>query len=169
MFQQETSHAQEAVFWHRQERIVAVNDQACQILGYSRKELQSMCMEEVAPGVSMKTRHDKACRNGSVVLEAGMRHRDGHRIATRITLTAHESNGETLFCGIAREVSADPPALEQCSSDELHTRVEDLQRAERRIQLAIEGGRLGTFGWILPDPAMLLPTSDSSFLIECGT
>ena len=169
MFQQETSRAQEAVFWHRQERIVAVNDQACQILVYSRKELQSMCMDQVAPGASMKTGRDEACRNGSVVLDAGMRHRNGHHIATRITLTAHESNGETLYCGIARQIPPDPQSADQRSSNELQNRVEELQRAERRIQLAIEGGRLGTFGWILPDPAMLLPTSDSSFLIECGS
>ena len=167
--QEETSHAEEAVFWHRQERIVAVNDQACRILGYSRKELQSMCMEQVAPGVPIKTGHDKACRNGSVVLNADMRHREGHRIATTMTLTAHESNGETLYCGIARQISTDPASVDQRSSDELHSRVEELQRAERRIRLAIEGGRLGTFGWVLPDPAMLLPTSDSSFLNQCGS
>ena len=143
----------DAIFWHRGLQIVYVNEQACRSLGYTRDELESMTLDQIDDGLPADEKRaimERILREGSAVFETINIRRDGSRFPVELSVTAHEIEGEILFCGIARDISARTAIDEKlfASQRALQHKIHELELAERRSILALEGGRLGTFEWI---------------------
>ena len=161
-------HCRDAIFWHRGTRIVYVNEQACRSLGYSRDELESMTLDEIDDGLSPSEKRDlmgRILQNGSGIFETINVRKDGSRFPVELSVTVHRIGGEMLFCGIARDITERRASEEQLrrSQHALEQKIRELRAAESRYNLAIEGGRLGTFEWILSDGGGCV--SDSVFRI----
>lgn len=144
----------DAIFWHRGPRIVYVNDQACRSLGYTREELSSMSLNDIDDGLPPKQKEEimkRILEEGSAIFETVNIRKDGSRFPVELSVTAHEIENEVLFCGIARDISERKLTEEKllASQRELQAKIQQLEEAERRSRLAIEGGRLSTFEWML--------------------
>lgn len=143
----------DAIFWHRGIEIVYVNEQACRSLGYTREQLESMTLDEIDDGLTIAEKQqimNQIVEDGSAIFETINIRSDGSRFPVELSVTAHEIGGEVLFCGIARDISARTETDEKlfASQRALQHKIHELELAERRSILAMEGGRLGTFEWI---------------------
>ena len=146
----------DAIFWHRGAQIVYVNEQACRALGYTREELVCMSLDDIDDGLPSERKEalmDRILHDGSAIFETVNIRKDGSRFPVELSVTAHEIDGEILFCGVARDISERRKAENEllASQRELEAKIQQLKLTERRYKLAIEGGRLGTFEWILPE------------------
>lgn len=133
----------EAIFWHRGHQIVYVNEQACRSLGYTKRELESMSLDDIDDGLPSNDKRqimDEIMRTGSAVFETMNRRKDGTTFPVELSCTLHNVDGEQLFCGIARDITERKAAETelQLSKRLLEEKVEELRRSEQRYRALSE-------------------------------
>ena len=108
--------AADAFFLHdSQGNFLEVNRRACESLGYTRDELLQMSVADISAMTP------EEARNVWEQLQAGMtptvndhhRRKDGTRFPVELRLGSFESDGQTLFLGLARDVTERKQAEEQ--------------------------------------------------------
>jgi PAS domain S-box-containing protein len=89
-------------------RILAVNDHACEQLGYDRNALQELKLNDLlAPEFAVNSQEQIAeiVKSGHIVIETAHVHRDGRIIPIELSATIIEYEGETAVLGIARDMT----------------------------------------------------------------
>ena len=102
-------HVLDGIYWcDEQARILDVNDSACKMVGYSRKELTSMTVAQLDPNISIEKWPEHWTilkKQGSVTFETIHQHKDGHVITVEITANFIIHNGQELHCDFVRDIT----------------------------------------------------------------
>lgn len=102
-------HAQQAIFLSGSDlRFIYVNDEACDALGYTRKELLGLRPADIDPDASegRTTRlQQQISLHGSMLFETRHRRRDGSTFSVEVQGNRVESGGETLSVWFVRDIS----------------------------------------------------------------
>jgi len=112
-------HAADAVFIADAEtnRILDANPAACALVGRSREELCAMRMEQLYPpelAATYKVMVDAHARTTDhSLLEAVVRHADGHDVAVEISASRIQVNGRPATLGIFRDITHRAEAARQ--------------------------------------------------------
>lgn len=110
------NNAQDAIFLHsiepdnRPGRFMAVNDQACQALGYTRDELLQMDVTDISPTAASDDETTTAvmgelARGGKITFEAVHRRKDGSHLPVEISAHRFTQDGRAMILSIARDIS----------------------------------------------------------------
>jgi PAS domain S-box-containing protein len=126
--------ANDAIFLESEDdEIIAVNERACELLGYSRAELLLLKVSDLqAPelrgrvGTVIK---GELARHQDIRFEGVDVHRDGHRIPVEITNAMIEENGKRLVLSIVRDVSERKQAEEA-----LRQALQEVRRLSNQLQ-----------------------------------
>jgi PAS domain S-box-containing protein len=101
--------ANDAVFIEAVEgRILDVNRNGCELLGYTRNELMRKNVADLVPPESrvwLQRVTDAVLRDGTFRSEAVRVHKDGHRIPVEISASTMELDGRTAVLTIVRDIS----------------------------------------------------------------
>lgn len=135
-------------------RILLFNRAAEEIFGYEADEILGKTVEILLPH-RFGARHVSDVKAFAAASEATRRimgHRrdvlgqrkNGEEFPVEATVSRHVLNGNTTLTVVIRDVS-ERRRFEQ----ELETRNRELAASERRLRLALEGGRMGTWEWNL--------------------
>ena len=92
----------------RDGQLVEVNDAACRMLGYTRDELLSMRMDEIAPPDKQDDLHDinrQVAEKGHLIFEASHRRKDGSVYPVEVAASEIELDGVPAFMGVARDIT----------------------------------------------------------------
>ena len=131
-------HAAEAAFWvNRDTTIAYVNQAASRLLGYSREELQSMRIADIAPDfpVGKWDDHWRSLQaTGSRTFVSRHQAKDGHTVPVEITANHMEFEGTEYHCTFVRDITERIEANEQRRRFEQHLR--QSQKMEAVGQLA---------------------------------
>ena len=125
-------HSSEMLYWIDPDgNIVDVNDTTCHRLGYSRKEIVSIRVDEIDPDFSIENYHQfwqDLKRRGSLKGQSFHHPKDGQRIPVEITFNYIQFGGKEYNCAFARDISERKQAEEelQKSMSELDERVKEL-------------------------------------------
>ena len=99
----------EAVFvLARDGRLIEVNDSACRGLGYTRDELLSMRMDEIAPPDKREHLEEvnrQVAEKGHLFFEASHRRKDGTVYPVEVAASLIDLDGAPAFMGVARDIS----------------------------------------------------------------
>jgi PAS domain S-box-containing protein len=125
-------HSSDMLFWIDPDgTIVDVNDTSCSRLGYSRKEIVSIRVDEIDPDFSIENYHQiwqDLKRRGSLKVQSLHHPKDGQPIPVEITFNYIQFGGKEYNCAFARDISERRQAEEelQKSMSELDERVKEL-------------------------------------------
>jgi len=125
-------HAGDAAYWVDPDgRFVYVNETACRSLGYSREELLSMNVHDIAPGLYKETwsaQWESLRQRHSITLESRHRRKDGSVFPVEITANFMEYEGRIYDCAFARDITARKRAEEE--RRQLEIQVQQTQKLE---------------------------------------
>ena len=103
-------HVADGIYWiDEQARILDVNEGACRMVGYSRKELMSMTVAQLDPNFPAENwpeHWDMLRQQTSATFESVQRHKDGYLINVEIISNIITFNGHELNCAIVRDITA---------------------------------------------------------------
>ena len=122
----------------REGRIVLVNTQAETLFGYRREELLEKNVEALMPGHF--DRRQPAHRETLELL--GLR-KDGTAFPIEVSLSPVDVQGQTFVWSTIRDIS------ERKRMEDSRQIADTLAANERRLQLAMDAGGIGTFDWDL--------------------
>jgi len=109
---------------------VAVNDAACESLGYTRGELVGLTPRAidaaVAPG-QMRRMMQELLVEDRVVYESVRRHRDGSRTPVEISSSLTEVDGELMVISISRDISGHKESQRRLEQLSLHDELTGLK------------------------------------------
>jgi PAS domain S-box-containing protein len=86
----------------------AVNDAACQWLGYSREEFTRLSPMEVNPDETageFEARANQLLTQGSLIFETSLRAKDGRRIPVEVNARIFEWDGQKMAASVARDLT----------------------------------------------------------------
>jgi PAS domain S-box-containing protein len=89
-------------------QLVEVNDSACRMLGYTREELLSMRMDEIAPlekQEHLQAMNRQVAEKGHLVFEASHRRKDGSVYPVEVAASLIDLDGVPAFMGVARDIT----------------------------------------------------------------
>ena len=102
-------HASDAIMWLDIEgRLINVNQAVCRMLGYSRSELLSLSIFDVAPHVtpeSWAAGWERLKQHGRPVFESVERTKSGHFFPVEVTVNHLEFNGKEYHCTFVRDIT----------------------------------------------------------------
>jgi len=102
-------HASDAIMWLDIEgRLINVNQAACRMLGYSRSELLSLSIFDVAPHVTPESwaeGWEQLKQHGRPVFESVQRTKSGHFFPVEVTVNHLEFNGKEYHCTFVRDIA----------------------------------------------------------------
>ncbi len=135
-FQQLIENAPDSMFMHAENgRILNVNQQACESLGYSRLELLGMSVAELELGVSiekLQTYWQQMEVGKSISLVGEQIKKDGELLPVEVNLVKFESHGACFFLALARDITE--RRATEAELERYRGRLEELVR-ERTSQL----------------------------------
>ncbi len=98
-----------SAFWVGQDgRLLYVNEQACQTLGFSREELLERRVQDIDPHCTEGEwlQHWERLQNeGSISYESHYRRKDGERVPMDVSANYVEFDGESYNCTFARDIT----------------------------------------------------------------
>jgi PAS domain S-box-containing protein len=131
--------APDPIFWIGPDaRLLYVNQGACHMLGYSRKELLSMTVHDIDPDFTPEIwpQHwEELKKKRSTVIESRHRAKDGRVIPVEISINYLEFNGQAYNFVFARDMTKHKQAEEA------------LRVSEERFALAVQGTNDGLWDW----------------------
>ena len=92
----------------RDGQLIEVNDAACRMLGYSREELLTMRMDDLAPPSKVDHLRDinrQVAERGHLVFEASHRRKDGSIYPVEVAASQIDLEGVPAFMGVARDIT----------------------------------------------------------------
>ena len=108
-FRQLVEQAVDAFFLHDMDgRLIDVNRQACDSLGYTRNELLEMSVTDIEvahPPEPLETRLDEMEVGTAVILDASHRRKDGSTFPVEVHVGVIDSGGRKLALALARDVT----------------------------------------------------------------
>jgi PAS domain S-box-containing protein len=113
--------AADAIFIHDTAgRLLQVNDAACKLLGYTRKELQQMTLKDIdAPShATIQKRIRESHHQGRVFVETALRRRDGTAVPVELSSRFVEYSGVPVAFSIARDITERKEAEEKLRQSE---------------------------------------------------
>jgi PAS domain S-box-containing protein len=143
-FRRLVEQAADAVFVHDLEgRLVDVNREACESLGYTRRELLGMSVSDVEVGISpgsLRGMWDRIVSGPPITIEGLARRKDGTTFPVEVRVGVFESGEQTLFLALVRDVSGRKEAEEE------------LRRSEERYRTFISQSSEGIWRFELEEP-----------------
>ena len=85
-------------------RFIAVNAFACELLGYTRSELLSLTVLEIAPDPAVAETFAKLQREGALAGTTVLRHKDGGDVTVEWSATRTTAAGMEFFVSLANPV-----------------------------------------------------------------
>ena len=123
-----------AAFWIRRDgRILFVNEQACECLGFSRHELLSMSIHDIDPSLTSDewARHWASLEQcGSLALETSHRTKEGQVIPVDVTANHLELDGEHYNCTFARDITRNKQAEKELLAAKEQAEMADRAKSE---------------------------------------
>ena len=102
-------HAVDGVLWTDQSKhVIYANEAACRSLGYSREELLSLSIADIAPGWDQRPSQERLWDiepGAALVYESRHRRKDGTEFPIEASLTGLEHGGTRYTCGIVRDIT----------------------------------------------------------------
>lgn len=102
--------ASDAIFWiDSAARILDVNQAACAMLGYSKEEICSLTMPDIAPnftGEAWAAHWVELKRRGSLMFEAMNRAKDGRLVPVEVSANYLNFEGTEYNCAFVQDISA---------------------------------------------------------------
>jgi len=113
-------------------RFFYVNNAICQILGYSREEIQSLGIQDIIPELSTAAWAElwaKMLDENTITIETNYRAKDGQNIPVELKVNYLEYNGSDYACAVGRDIAERKRAEQAIRASELHFKqiVEDSQ------------------------------------------
>jgi len=126
-------------------RVIYVNEQAAQSLGYLQAELVGMQVSDFEVGLSVSElqTHWKAMEVGETIRTDGSHERkDGSQFPVEVRITKLEVDGEPRYLALARDMT------------EQRDRQQEVETLKERLQLAVEGAGVGVWDWNMQTDAV---------------
>lgn len=102
-------HAADSVFWVTLDaKFFYVNEAACRALGYTREEMLTMTVHDIAPDFSSNVWPDTWTglkEQTSATFESHHRTKDGRIFPVEITANFQEYEGQEYLCAFARDIT----------------------------------------------------------------
>jgi PAS domain S-box-containing protein len=99
----------EAIFWiDPTARFLYVNDAACRLLGYSKQELLSQSVSDIAPSISVETwpaHWAELKQRGSIAFESIHQTKKGTILQTEVTVNHLQVAGKEYSCAVMRDIT----------------------------------------------------------------
>ncbi|MCH8050477.1 MAG: PAS domain S-box protein [Chloroflexi bacterium] len=101
-------------------RLIDVNQAACESLGYTRKELLSLSVADIAEDAASKLAEalDGVAQAEPVIVDATLVRKDGTTFPVQLNISAIEFDGEQYLLGVARDMSTIRHAEEKLRTSE---------------------------------------------------
>jgi PAS domain S-box-containing protein len=87
-------------------RYIAVNAFACDLLGYTRSELLSLTVQDIAPDSDVARSFAKLQREGALAGTSILRHKDGGDVPIEWRATRTTAAGMEFFVSVANPISS---------------------------------------------------------------
>lgn len=128
-------------------RFIDMNESACRVLGYTRKELRVMSPHQIKPGFTrqeLATRFDMllASPNRAGRIETEHQRKDGSTFPVEIVLRGFNTGGRSMLVAVARDISARRQTEEALRESEERFRATFQQAAVGIAHLALDGSWL---------------------------
>lgn len=118
----------DATYWIRRDgTIAAINEAACQQLGYTRDEFLAMTVFDLDPAYPLEAWDSFFAHKGSVIIEGQHYTKAGRRVPVEISANYMQYNGEEYSLAFVRDISERKRAEEERS--QLQAQVIEAQRA----------------------------------------
>jgi diguanylate cyclase (GGDEF)-like protein/PAS domain S-box-containing protein len=102
-------HAPDAAFWMDADgNFLYVNEEACRVLGYSRKELLTMGVADIDPSISdaVPVAMSETTKSlGTSRLETTHQHKDGRIFPVEVRVSYVEYEGKAYHCAYVRDIT----------------------------------------------------------------
>lgn len=130
-------HATDALFLHDHHgRVIDVNRQACESLGYQRDELIGMTPTEYDPDVTptfLKAIRSRLTAGETIAFDSQHQRKDGSTFPVEIRIRPFLLNGQTYRLSLAHDITERKRAEEK------------LRESQQRLQLALTASRMGVW------------------------
>ncbi|MEX0800394.1 MAG: PAS domain S-box protein [Dehalococcoidia bacterium] len=136
-FRQLLNQAADAIFvTDAQGRFVDVNEAACQSLGYTREELVTMTVQDIADPQVYANAREALAGGATATIETDERRKDGSTVPVEVRIRYIQSRGQRFGLAIARDVSErkESEAALQRANQELEDDRREIKALNRSLE-----------------------------------
>ena len=126
-------HSKDAFYLHKRNgKIIDANRHACEILGYTLKELLTLSIQDIDQEINLEKhleRWEQMVPGEPITLEGIHRRKDGITFPVEVRLVWFESGGEQFMLGLVRDITA-----RKLMERTLYERTESLERSNKELE-----------------------------------